>query len=153
MKRYVSSLLVAAMLGLVTASTMGGCGAAAAIISTLPAVIKLVTDAALVLDTIHDYVDTYEELSPESKAEIHSAIETARLAFDALKETSKTAKSMDDKDFVAAMESARKAYDAVFALCSKHGVRVQTTETRLFGAIEHDALIVPSFDRLKADSL
>jgi len=147
------AVIFAFLLGFGLTGPLPACGAVAAVVSVLPSVIKLLTDSMLVLDTIHDYVDTYEQLSPGAKADIHSAIEDARIAFDAVKNVAKTAKSFDDKDFVAALKSARDAYDNVLALCDRHGVKVTATDSRLFGTIEAQGLVVPTFDRLKSDSL
>jgi len=142
-------LLAAAMVSCVL-STATAC---APFLSVLPSVIKLVTDATLVLDTIHDYVDTYQDLSESAKGDIHAALEKARHAFEAVKQAAKGASEMSDGRLTEALASARAAYDQVLALMSKHGVKHHATDSRLFGALEGQGLVVPTFDRLKADSL
>lgn len=151
------AVLFAFVLGFSLAGPVPGCATLASVIAVLPSIIKLVDHATIALDMISDQVAAYEQLSPHVAEEVQSAIDDARVAFEAVKEAAKGADSFNDGKLVEAMASARKAYEAVHALCAKYGVTVESTEgpalgLKTSGADAGSVLVVPSFDRMLADA-
>lgn len=139
----------AALVGAVAAACVAmGLVACAPLLSALPVVTKLVTDAALVLDTIGNYVDGLEGVSDGTKADVGIALQRARQALSAAKEAAKGAQDLSDVKLDAALAAFRAAYEHVLALTKPLGVTA--SGLGLFGAPPGgQALVVPEYEHMR----
>jgi hypothetical protein len=109
----LSRLPVIAVVLAITVSA--GC---AAVLASLPAIVTATTEAVKLIDQIEEFVTDQHGMT----GDIALAIKVARNAVDAVRDVANTATSIHDKDFQAALDNARAAFDRLYAVTKALGV-------------------------------
>jgi hypothetical protein len=120
--------------------TLFGC---AELISFLPKVISIVTDAQLILDKIEDHANAFFAVSPDPKLQrgVDQALDRCRTALSVALRTTHGAENLTQKDVDAAFDNFRKAYKNLLVLVQPLGVMEGAPGDKL--AATPEGLVVP----------
>lgn len=99
-------------------------GSCAAVVSTLPKVISIVSDAALIVDQIDSFASAIFKVKPDADLEkkVSEAIILARKALAFANRTAAGAENLSQAQLVAAFDDFRIAYQDLLALVGPLGV-------------------------------
>lgn len=114
----------ALFLACVLALSAPGCGA---VMSVLPTVVSIVTDAMMILDQIDSHVSLLFEHNPaiaaETKAKVQASLGKARAALNALNRAAQGVEAADDQRLVEAFTAFREAYAELLVVVAPFGVQ------------------------------
>jgi hypothetical protein len=139
----LTKLAALALLSAFLALPTTGC---AAVASLLPTVIAAVTDAALILDQIEDYMHRYfaANPNPEKEKQVFRALGKCRGTLIVAQRTSQGAHELDQQKVDAAFTDFKAAYTELTALLDGvPGLRVQRPGDGPMLAAGPDQLILP----------
>lgn len=96
----------------------------AAVVSTLPKVVSIVSDAALIVDAIDSFVDNVFQVKPDTElqSKVDLAIARTRLALAMANRLATGTEKITQAQLVAAFEDFRVAYQELLALVAPLGV-------------------------------
>lgn len=123
MKKAIATLIV--FVGLV------GCGATLGTI--IATVISVITDAALIVDQVQDFVDTYFDGKPDPvvQAKVTAIIGKCKTALIMMDRAAKGGQDLNSKDVVAAMKDFQEAFAELMILVEPLGVKIKGEPNRL----------------------
>lgn len=135
--RYIRNLAVVLCITLATPSC-------AAVMSFLPKVVSIVTDALLIIDQIQSHVDLYFRARPDADAQekANAAIGKARAALNALNRTAQGVEAADDQRLAEAFDAFREAYAELLKVVAPFGVA--TANAGAFQVATAGTLYVPA---------
>jgi hypothetical protein len=102
-----------------------GCGATLGTI--IATVISVITDAALIVDQVQDFVDTYFDGKPDPvvQAKITAIIGKCKTALIMMDRAAKGGQDLNSKDVVAAMKDFQEAFAELMILVEPLGVKIK----------------------------
>lgn len=110
------------LLALSLALAVPGC---AAVMSILPKVVSIVTDAMMILDQIDQHTELFFKNvpNPELQAKVATALGKARAALNALNRTAQGIEDADDQRLAEAFRAFQEAYAELLVVVAPFGVQ------------------------------
>lgn len=139
-KRVLPLILLVGLLGMNTS----GCSSTPS--SVLPIIASYVTDAAMVLGTVQQFVDTYFATHPDpaKQKQVDDAIKKAKTALDAAQKALAGASELTQAQVTAAFADFVAAYNDLMALVGPLGVTVQDPAGKALKAAPGQLLVPPA---------